>query len=162
MKLVLLGPSGVGKSTIAASLGQILGLEVLEIDDEAERLNGGWPESEDVIDDLFERIVKDFLKTDAKFVLFVTSYLLAKEIAAFYERGFVVIELHATLPELVKRKRQRGDALDNERIYRNYGSYKSITDDPSVRSMLRVSVDTTQRSPAEVEQLIVKTLNADN
>ncbi len=161
MKLLLLGPSGVGKSTIATGLGQTLGLEVLEIDDETERLNGGvWPESEDIIDDLFARIVKDFLKTDAKSILFVTSYLSTEEIVAFYAQGFVIIELQASLPELVNRKRQRGDALDNERITRNYGIYKGIIADPSVQSRLRLAVDTTQHLPTEVEQLIVATLNA--
>ena len=161
MKLLLLGLSGVGKSTVAPRLGQTLGLEVLEIDDETERLNGGiWPESEEVIDNLFARIVKDFLETDTDSILFVTSYLLTEEIAAFYKRGFVIIELHAALPELVKRKRQRGDALDSERIYRNYGIYKGITDNPSVQCMLRLSIDTTQRSSVEVKQLIVTALNA--
>ena len=161
MKLLLLGPSGVGKSTIATSLGQTLGLEVLEIDDETERLNGGvWPESEEVIDRLFERTVKDFLKTDAESILFVTSYLSTEEIAAFYAQGFVMIELHASLPELVNRKRQRGDLLDSERSHRNYGIYKGIIADPSVQSMLRLAVDTTHRSPTEVEQLIIATLNA--
>ena len=160
MKLLLLGPSGVGKSTIANSLGQTLGLEVLEIDDETERLNGGvWPESKEVIDRLFARLVKDFLETDADSILFVTSWLSAEEIEAFYARGFQIIELHATLSELVNRKRQRGDSLDNERIYKNYGIYKGITGAPAVLSMLRLSIDTTQRSPTEVEQLIVATLN---
>ena len=134
---------------------------MLEIDDETERLNGGiWPESEEVIDELFARIVKNFLETEADSILFVTSYLLTEEITAFYEQGFVIIELHATLPELINRKRQRGDSLDNERIYRNYGIYKGITGAPSVQSMLRLSIDTTQRSPTEVEQLIVATMSA--
>lgn len=160
MKVLLLGCSGVGKSTVAPHLGQVLGLEVLEIDDETERLNGGvWPESEEVIDDLFEHIVRDFLETDANSILFVTSYLTTKEIAAFYKQGFIIIELHATLPELLERKRQRDSSLDSERIYRNYGIYKGIVDDPSVQGMLRLSVDTTQRSPTEVGQLIVATLN---
>ncbi len=46
MKPLLLGLSGVGKSTVAPRSG----LEVFEIDDETQRLNGGiWPESEEVI-----------------------------------------------------------------------------------------------------------------
>ncbi len=151
----------MGKSTVAPRLGQALGLEVLELDDETQRLNGGvWPESEEVIDRLFARIVKDFLETDADSILFVTSYLTREEISAFYEQGFVIIELHTTLSELVRRKRQRDGSLDEARIRRNYGIYQGIVDDPAVQSVVRVSVDTTQRSSAEVEQLIVAALNA--
>ena len=162
MKLLLLGPSGVGKSTLANSLGQTLGLEVLEIDDETERLNGGiWPESEEVIDALFARIVKNFLETDADSILFVTSWLSVEEIEAFYARGFQIIELHAPLAELVKRKRQRGDSLEDGRIYKNHRAYKDIVSAAVAEGMVSLSLGTTQLLPEEVEQLIVKTLTTD-
>ncbi len=82
--------------------------------------------------------MKNFLETDADSILFVTSYLTREEITAFYGQGFVITELHAMLPELVKRKRRRDNSLDKERVYRNYGVYKGIIDHPSVQSKLSV------------------------
>ena len=74
MEIVLLGRSGVGKSTVAASLGRTFGLSVLEADDEVMRLNGGvWPEEEETIDYYFELTNSRVL--EMKLVLYVTSWL---------------------------------------------------------------------------------------
>ena len=157
MKVLLLGRSGAGKSTVAPNVGRAFGLTVLEVDDEATRLNGGvWPETEEVIDALFDRITPKVLTMDA--VLFVTSWLSVEEITAFYKRGFLIVELHATYGELVARKRQRGDSLDDGRFYKNYRTYQSITDDAARKNMFRLSLDTTELSPAEVERTILECL----
>ncbi len=159
MKLVLLGLSGSGKSTVAPGLGRALGLELLEIDDETTRLNGGtWPKSEALIDALFERIVPRVLQMDA--VLFVTSWLDPEEITAFYEHGFAIVELHATFEELVNRKLGRGDALEDGRMDKNYPIYQDILRDATTQGLLHLSLETTGLSPAEVEQAIIAALDA--
>ncbi len=160
MKVLLLGRSGAGKSTVAPNLGRAFGLVVLEVDDEATKLNGGvWPETEAVIDALFDRITPSVLARDH--VLFVTSWLSAEEIAAFYERGFYIVELHATFGELVTRKRRRGDSLNDGRFYENYRTYRSITDDAASKNMFHLSLDTTGLSPAEVERTITEHLRGE-
>ena len=74
MKVILLGRTGSGKSTIAPSLGEALGLTVLEADDETTRLNGGqWPEDEDVIDQFFAVTNRKVLPMES--VLYITSWL---------------------------------------------------------------------------------------
>lgn len=159
MKVLLLGRSGAGKSTVAPGVGRAFGLTVLEVDDEATRLNGGvWPDDEEVIDALFDLITPKALAMDS--VLFVTSWLSVEEIAAFYERGFLVVELHAAYGELVTRKRRRGDSLDDGRFYENYQTYTSITDDAASKNLFHLSLDTTELSPAEVEQTIIESLSA--
>ena len=157
MKVLLLGRSGAGKSTVAPNVGRAFGLTVLEVDDEATKLNGGvWPETEEAIDALFDRITPKVLAMDT--ILFVTSWLSVEEIAAFYERGFYIVELHAAFGELVARKRRRGDSLDDGRFYENYRTYQSITDDAASKNLFHLSLDTTGRSPAEVEQTIIERL----
>lgn len=161
MNVLLLGRSGAGKSTVAPEVGKVFGLEVLEVDDDATRLNGGvWPDDEEVIDALFEGITPSVLTMDS--VLLVTSWLSVEEIAAFYRRGFHIVELHAAFGELVARKQRRGDSLDDGRFYKNYSVYTSITDEAASKNLFHLPLDTTGRSPAEVEQIVIERLSANS
>ncbi len=158
--IVLLGRTGSGKSTIAPSLGEALGLRVLEVDDEATRLSGGrWPEDEDVIDHFFEITNRKVLTM--KSVLYVTSWLSRGEIKAFYQRGFKIIELRADFDELLRRKRKRGDAINDERFRTNYEGYLAIVNRADVQSMIALSIDTSNQSPEDTVKMIVTALAAD-
>ncbi len=158
--IVLLGRTGSGKSTIAPSLGEALGLRVLEVDDEATRLSGGrWPEDEDVIDHFFEITNRKVLTM--KSVLYVTSWLSRGEIKAFYQRGFKIIELRADFDELLRRKRKRGDAIDDEQFRTNYEGYLAIVNRADVQSMIALSIDTSNQSPEDTVKMIVAALAAD-
>ncbi len=158
--IVLLGRTGSGKSTIAPSLGEVLELSVLEVDDETTRLNGGrWPEDEDVIDHFFEITNRKVLTM--KSVLYVTSWLSRGEIKAFYQRGFKIIELRADFDELLRRKRKRGDAIDDEQFRTNYEGYLAIVNRADVQSMIALSVDTSNQSPEDTVKMIVAALAAD-
>ena len=151
MKLVLLGRSGAGKSTVAASLGRTFSLSVLEADDEVMRLNGGvWPEEEETIDYYFELTNGRVLEMGS--VLYVTSWLEPEEITAFHQKAFSIIELHADLPTLISRKKQRGDSIDEKRFLTNYVRYQEIIDGAEVQHMLSLRIDTSHLPPARVEQ----------
>lgn len=159
MKVVLLGRTGSGKSTIAASLGEVLGLAVLEVDDETTLLNGGrWPEDEDVIDYFFAVTNRKVLAMES--VLYVTSWLSRDEIRAFYQQGFKIVELHAKFDELLKRKQRRGDAINYEQFRINYEGYLAIVNRADVKSMIALSINTSDLAPEETIRTIVKTLNA--
>lgn len=158
--VVLLGRTGSGKSTIAPSLGEALGLSVLEADDETTRLNGGrWPEDEDVIDHFFEVTNRKVLTM--KSVLYVTSWLSRGEIEAFYQRGFKIVELRADFDELLRRKRSRGDAIDYEQFRTNYEGYFAIVNRADVQSMIVLSIDTSNQRPEDTVKIIVAALTAD-
>lgn len=160
MKMVLLGRTGSGKSTIAASLGEALGLAVLEVDDETTSLNGGhWPEDEDVIDHFFDVTNRKVLTMES--VLYVTSWLSGDEIRAFYDQGFKIVELHATFAELLRRKQRRGDAINHEQFRINYEGYLAIVSRADIKSMIALSIDTLDLTPEETIRTIVKTLNTD-
>jgi shikimate kinase len=153
MKVMLFGCSGVGKSTVAASLGQPLGLRVLEADDEATRLNGGvWPAQEETIDHFFE--LTNIRVLELEEVLYVTSWLEPEEIAAFHQQGFVIIELYANLAALIARKQRRGDTIDEQRFLVNYRRSQEIIDSAQVQRMLSLSIDTSHLPPAKVKQTV--------
>lgn len=158
MKLILLGRSGVGKSTVAASLGQAFGLSVLEVDDETTRLNGGvWPEEEETIDYYFELTNSRVLEMGS--VLYVTSWLESEEIAAFHQKGFLIVELHADLATLISRKKQRGDSIDEKRFLTNFERYQEIIDGTEVRPMLSFRIDTSRLPPAKVGKIVAAFLS---
>lgn len=161
MKLVLLGRSGVGKSTVAVSLGQAFGLSVLEADDETTRLNGGvWPKKEETIDYYFELTNSRVL--EMRSVLYVTSWLEPEEIAAFHQKGFFIVELHADLPALISRKKQRGDSIDDKRFLTNYVRYQEIVDGAEVQRMLSLRIDTSHLPTAKVKQRVATFLGTMN
>ncbi len=158
--MVLLGRTGSGKSTIAQSLGKALGLSVLEVDDETTRLNGGrWPEDEDVIDHFFEVTNRKVLAMAS--VLYATSWLPRDEIEAFYQQGFKIVELHADFGELLRRKRRRGDAINDEQFRENYEGYFAIVNRTDVRNMIALSIDTSNQRPEDTAKIIVAAFTTD-
>lgn len=161
VKLVLFGRTGVGKSTLAASLGRALSLRVLEADDEATRLNGGvWPEEEEIIDHYFELTNQQVLEMDS--VLYVTSWLEPETIEAFHQKGFLLIELFADFATLLSRKEQRGDMIDEKQFTINYQRHLEIINHPKVQRMLSLRLDTSHLSSVRVEQVVMAFLNTTN
>ena len=160
MKVILLGRTGSGKSTIAPSLGEALGLTVLEADDETTRLNGGrWPEDENVIDHFFAVTNRKVLPMES--VLYITSWLSRDEIEAFYQRGFKIVELYADFDELLRRKRRRGDAINYEQFRTNQEGYFAIVNGTDVRGMIALAIDTSDQKPEDTVKIIVTALTAD-
>lgn len=158
MKLVLFGRTGVGKSTLAASLGQTFGLDVLEADDEATRLNNGiWPDEEEAIDYYFELTNQQVLEMDS--VLYVTSWLEPDTIVAFRQKGFLLVELFADFDTLLSRKEQRGDTIDEKQFTTNYQRHLEIINHPQVQPVLSFRLDTSRLSPTRVEEIIEDFLN---
>lgn len=101
---MLLGITGSGKSTTAQSIARPLNLNVVEADNEVIRLNHDlWPDDEEVIDKYFQVASDKVLIMDN--VLYVISWLSKPRIKQFIQNGFKVIELHASVEELLKRKR---------------------------------------------------------
>lgn len=161
MKVVLFGRSGVGKSTLAPDIGKAFGLNVFEVDDETERLNGGvWPDDEEKIDYYFALIHPQALEMDS--VLYVTSWLEPEEVAGFHQRGFFIIVLDADFATLINRKKQRGDTIDEGRYLTNYMRCEEIFDVAEAQRMISLKLDTTHLSPRETEQAVTAFLSSVN
>lgn len=159
MKVVLLGITGSGKSTTAQSIAGPLNLNVVEADNEVIRLNHGlWPEDEDVIDKYFQVTSDRVLSMDN--VLYVISWLSKERIQQFAQNGFKVIELHASVEELLKRKIQRDDPTEDaiNRFKENYGGYYEVVEDKEIKPLLTLSLDTSTMKPEDAVNTILKAL----
>ncbi len=139
VKAVIMGLTNSGKSS-AAEILQKKGWPILEVDDEAQKRNGGiWPESEEVLDVLFRQINEEVLLMEN--VIFVTSFLEIENIKRFYASGFKIIVIHADYEELLRRKIQRdGQPKDNlERFNRNYWNFVKILEETGSYESLRLN-----------------------
>lgn len=159
MKIVILGLTGSGKSTIAKTIATELNLTVVEADDEVKRLNNGiWPKEEEIIDKYFELTNKTILTKDN--ILYVTSWLEKERIEEFVNNGFKIIELHANEEELLKRKVARDKVKKSElgRFRINYKIYLDITQSANINNLFHISINTTKLSPEQVAAKVLDSL----
>ncbi len=159
MKVVLLGITGSGKSTTARSIAGPLNLNIIEADNEVIRLNNDfWPDDEETIDKYFQATSEKVLLMDD--VLYVISWLSKERIRQFIQNGFKVIELHAPVEELLKRKIQRDNPTEDaiNRFKENYGGYYEVVDDEEIKPLLTLSLDTSTMKPEEVVSAILRAL----
>ncbi len=152
MKILLIGLSGSGKSTVAVMLAEKYKINLIEADDEVMNENGGvWPEGNDeFIDRVFEKTNKKVISLDD--ILYVTSWLLPQRIKDFYASGFIIFEMHADFEILMTRKDLR-DGKTNERRKRfsnTFISYHETILSDSVKELYSLSIDTTHLSPEEI------------
>jgi shikimate kinase len=159
MKILLLGLTGSGKSTISKNIAKKYNLLVVEADDEVIRLNNGiWPESGATIDRYFNQTSLKLLHEEN--VLYVISWMEKVDILNFSANGFKVIELHAQLEKLIKRKINRDKPSEKQinRFRNNYQGYMDVINDSEVQKILNVTIDTTNLTPEEVENIIFQHL----
>jgi gluconate kinase len=160
-KILLLGMSCSGKSTIAHDLADALKIKLLEADDEVLNLNDGvWPDDEEIIDTCFGITNKKVLKMEN--ILYVISWLERDDILSFYDAGFTLVEVHAPLGVLKKRKRVRDNvpAVDTARLQKNFKHYVEILQDSAIRNLFSASIDTSKLKPTAVLQSILATVQA--
>ena len=159
-KLLLLGITGSGKSTISEPIGQSLGLKVLEVDQEVIRLNNDlWPKDEDIIDKYM--LATNDVALHMDHVLYVTSWLSKESAKQFYEKGFKIIELHASFEELLRRKIKRDKPAQDQidRFKENSRGYYEVVNDKEIQPLITLSLDTTHMSVGSVTKAILKALN---
>lgn len=160
MKIVLLGITGSGKSTIAQKISDVFSLQVIEADNEVIRLNNGlWPKDEQIIDKYFEKTSDKVLEMDN--IVYVISWLSKKRVKQFSDKGFKIIELHASIEVLLKRKIQRDNPAESEinRFKENFNGYYEVVFDEKVKPLITLSLDTTTMKPEEVLKEITIALN---
>jgi broad-specificity NMP kinase len=160
MKILLLGLSGSGKSTIAKIISQKFNLEIIEADDEVRKANNGiWPIGND------ELIGKVFNSTNLKVlnldqILYVISWMDKEMIKKFHSKGFLVFELHAEYDELLRRKRIH-DYIDNKmkkKFQNTYVGYFQTVLSDEIKDLYDLSIDTTHLSPEEIFSKMVSVL----
>lgn len=157
MKLLLVGLSGSGKSTVAKIVAEKYNLQLMEADDEVEKYNGGvWPDSDEIITKVFKATDKKVVEMDN--VLYVISWMNHDILKKFYSKGFQIIEMHAEFDELVRRKKER-DNITEEKIEKfklTYIEYFNTLLSDKVKDLYKASIDTTKKSTNELENIIAQ------
>lgn len=160
MKLLLLGLSGSGKSTVGIQLARKYKLELIEADDFVMEANGGtWPSGND------EFIEKHFELANEKVltmqnVLYVISWLTEDRIREFYEKGFKIIEMHADFDVLVSRKTKRDGwgEVKEERFKNTFKGYFETVLSNELRDLYLLSLDTTYMNTGEILEVVTSAL----
>ncbi len=157
MKLLLLGLSASGKSTVAKKISEKFNLKLLEADDTVEKINGGtWPDNDETITKGFKIANDEALQSDN--ILYVISWLTHKEIKRFLNAGFKIVEMHAEFEELVKRKLKRDNETPEriEKFKLTYIEYFNTVLNENIKDLYRVSIDTTNKTVVDIENIIAQ------
>jgi len=155
MKLLLIGLSASGKSTVSKLVAKDFNLQLIEADDEVEKYNGGvWPDSDEVITKVFEDTDKWVIEMDN--VIYVTSWMEQDIIKNFHANGFKIIEMHADFDELVRRKKVRDNITDEkiEKFKLTYIEYFNTILNIEIKDLYEASIDTTRINTSEVYKQI--------
>jgi shikimate kinase len=156
MKILLLGLSGSGKSTVAKLIAKKLDLKLIEADDEVEKYNGGvWPDNDEIITKVFKETDKKVINIDN--VLYVISWMNHDIVRSFYNQGFTIYEMHAEFDELVRRKKER-DNISPEKIEKfklTYIEYFNTLLAQNMLGLYRLSIDTTSLSTDDIFKKVI-------
>lgn len=159
MKILLLGLSGSGKTTIAKEISIRFSLNLYEADDEVKRINGGvWPESDDIITKGFEIAnAKALIQDD---IVYVISWLSEEEINKFLKSNFIIFETHAEFEELVRRKIKR-DKITPKKIEKfklTYIEYFNTILNKDMTGKYRMSIDTTNLTKDDLFEIVINSI----
>lgn len=158
MKVVLLGLSGTGKTTIGNILKKTYGFPVVEADDDVhQRYNGIWPDQEALIDASFEETNRQVLRM--QHVFFITSWLEKDIIASFSAHGFCLLLLVAPLEDLLQRRQQRDGKYPPallKRVQHNHRVFLDIVQEPTISTLFALTLD---MSKTTTQQAISLTMN---
>lgn len=151
--------TGAGKSTAAISVAKHFGLQVFESDQEVIRLNNGlWPKDLKVILKYMRVANKTALGMDK--IIYVTSWLTKSDVKRFYKKGFRIIELHADLETLIKRKinRDKPPQSQIDQFRKTYGGYYEVVNDTEIKPLISLSLDTTHMLKESVINKVIAKL----
>lgn len=108
-KVIIIGTSLTGKTTLIRFLRETTDLHIQEIDEEISKLNGGeWPKDMEYKNKIIiPPIIANVLAAKKIIFLTNTSYFSPKDLQIARDKGFKIIQLFVDKQELEKRNRQR-------------------------------------------------------
>ena len=111
-KIIVIGASTTGKSTLIRSLKEKISLPLFEMDEELKKLNGGiFPSDFDQKMHLSALVISNILERSEVVFLTNTNYFTKDDLLLAQEKGFFVVQLVLPREEMEKRNRNR---VENE------------------------------------------------
>ena len=109
MKIIVIGASLSGKTTLIRYLKTISNFQILEIDEELTRLNGGiYPlNNKYKYQVLTPQIIKGVLERQQVIFFTNTDYFTNQDLKKAKKKGFLIVQLNLSLEQLQKRNENR-------------------------------------------------------
>ena len=109
MKIIVIGASLSGKTTLIRYLKSIANFPILEIDEELTRLNGGtYPLNNKYKHQvLTPQIIKGVLERQQVIFFTNTDYFTNQDLKKAKKKGFLIVQLDLSLEQLQKRNENR-------------------------------------------------------
>lgn len=109
MKIIIIGTSLSGKTTLLQHLKSNTELPLSEIDDELTKLNGGtYPVDSDLKHKkLAPQVIQEVLAREKVIFFTNTDYFTEEDLKKAKERGFKIVQLNLSLGILMKRNKNR-------------------------------------------------------
>jgi len=118
MKLIVIGSSLSGKTTLVSHLRQLTNVPVSEMDEELTRTNNGQFSVDNDYKHhvLAPNIIKNIISLDNIIFFTNTDYFTIEDLKSAKEKGFKILQLVLNLEELQKRneKRVRNENYDDQ------------------------------------------------
>lgn len=156
MKLIIIGPSLSGKTTLVRYLRQNTDFNVSEIDEELTKLNGGkYPNDNEYKHNLLvPKIIEKLLKLENIVFFTNTDYFTHTDLSRAKSLGFKIIQLDISLSELKKRniKRVKEDGYND--LSQWLAGMLKYQQEISEAGLLDLKIDATQSTYDIVEEIL--------
>lgn len=159
MKIIVIGPSLSGKTTLIRSLRLNSRYTVSEIDEELTALNGGSYPTDDLKKHtvLVPKVIKQVLETDDIIFFSNTDYFTREDLLNAKRKGFNIVFLDTSLETLQERNNNR---VLNEG-YSDLSQYLKgmLTYLDEMRDLADITVNTQQSRESVLQEFKEKVLN---
>ena len=109
MKIIVIGTSMSGKTTLVKYFRSSLGILVTEVDEELTRINGGeFPSDvEEKTRVLFPMVARDILERSEIVFFTNTDYFTVDDLRMAKSKGFKIVQLNLSIEKLLERNKNR-------------------------------------------------------
>lgn len=156
MKIIVIGPSLSGKTTLARELRKTIGSPISEMDEELTNLNGGQFPLDSVKKHtiLAPKITEKILNMDDILFFTNTDYFTPNDLQRAKNNGFKIIQINIGYEELIKRNDQRvkNEKYDDLSVWLK--GMLSYQEDIKKRGLVDETIDGNKPIPEVINQLI--------
>lgn len=159
-KVIIIGTSLAGKTTLVKRLRSIIDLPISEVDEELTKLNGGtFPiDSEYRSNVLFPKVAELILNKSDIIFFTNTDYFLVRQLEEAKQKGFLIICLEVSLEVLKERNSNRmNEGYDDlEEYLEDMVEYQSVIKEKNLFDFIIDGEQTVERVTSELLEIINK------
>ena len=157
MKIIVIGMSLSGKTTIVKHLRSATKVPVLEIDEELTRLNNGIYPADNIykIEKLAPRVMSSILKRNNIIFFTNTNYFSISDLEKAHKNGFTIIQLDLSVSEATKRNQNRVKKEGYSDLSKWFGGMQEYQEQIKIAGVVDKVIDATISVEEIAEQILV-------